>query len=273
MRESYITQDEADNQGRVVDKYLKSREAGRPRVFEVSNISEFVEVATWLYSDDHVIFRGQTKEKGWPLVPAVGRHMDGSQVLWKEREIVEEFKRESIPYLDIVPDDDNYWQWLALAQHNRLPTRLLDWSKNPLVALWFAVKDPAKDKEPGVVWAFHYEESEAIFRTKNRDSPFEIARTFVYFPEHIFPSIQAQSCIFTIHHREGERPGRFPPLEQIMKDPDFLLTKIEIAQPFQTFCYQLFRVGVSPASLFPGLSGLVDRIRYDNIMREDEGNT
>jgi len=271
MRKSYNTQDPTDNQSTGVDEYLKPREAGKPRVFAVSNVSEFVEVATRLYSDDHVIFRGQTTEKSWPLVPSVGRGGDRSQVLWREKEILEEFKRESIPYLDIVPDDDNDWQWLALAQHNRLPTRLLDWSKNPLVALWFAVKDPAKDNQPGVVWAFHYEESETIFRTKNRGSPFEIDRTFVYFPEHIFTSIQAQSCIFTIHHRQGEKPGRFPLLEQT-EHSDFLLTKIEIAQPFQTFCYQLFRVGVSPASLFPGLSGLVDRIRYDNIMREDEGN-
>jgi FRG domain len=270
MRESYITQDEADNQGTVVEKYLKSREAGRPRVFEVSNLSEFVEVATWLYSDDRVIFRGQTKAKGWPLVPSVGRDIDRSKVLWKEEEILEEFKRESIPYIDIDPQ--NYWQWLALAQHNRLPTRLLDWSKNPLVALWFAVKDPAEDSQPGVVWAFLCEESKSIFSTTCLGSPFAIDQTYVYFPEHVSVSIQAQSGVFTVHHLQGRTPGKFPPLEQ-MEDADSLLTKIEIAHmSFHTFRYQLFRVGVSPASLFPGLSGLVDRIRYENIMCEDERN-
>jgi len=251
-------------------KYLKPQEAGKPRVFAVSKISEFIEVATWLYSNERVIFRGQTTEKGWPLVPSVGRDGDRSQVLRREEEILKEFMRESIPYIDIVPDND--WQWLALAQHNRLPTRLLDWSKNPLVALWFAVKDPAKDNQPGVVWAFQYEESETVFSTKDCNSPFKIDRTFVYFPEHIFTSIQAQSCVFTIHHREGKNPGRFPPLEQT-KNSDLTLTKIEVAPKFfPTIRYHLFRVGVSPASLFPGLSGLVDRIRYDNIMCEDEGN-
>lgn len=253
-----------------VQKYLKPQEAGKPKVFAVSSVSEFVEVATWLYPDERVIFRGQTTEKDWPLVPSVGRDMDRSKVLWREKEILEEFKRESIPYIDIVPDNDNNWQWLALAQHNRLPTRLLDWSKNPLVALWFAVKDPAKDNQPGVVWAFHYEESESVFGTKGLDSPFKIDQTCVYFPEHVSTSIQAQSGVFTIHHLEGEKPGRFPPLEQT-KNSDLVLTKIEVA-PFHTFCCELFRVGVSPASLFPGLSGLVDKIRYDNIMREDEGN-
>ncbi|MBL7147113.1 MAG: FRG domain-containing protein, partial [Phycisphaerae bacterium] len=152
-----------------VQKYLKPQVAGKPKVFAVSSVSEFVEVAIWLYPDERVIFRGQTTEKDWPLVPSVGRDMERSQVLLREKEILEEFERESIPYIDIVPDND--WQWLALAQHNRLPTRLLDWSKNPLVALWFAVKDTAIDNQPGVVWAFHYEESESVFSTKDLESP------------------------------------------------------------------------------------------------------
>ena len=249
-------------------KYLKSKEAGKPRAFEVSSVIEFVEVATWLYSDDNVIFRGQTKEKDWPLIPSVGREVDRSRIPWREQEILEEFRREAIPYIDLIPDND--WQWLALAQHNRLPTRLLDWTKNPLAALWFAVKDSAIDNQAGVVWAFHYEESETIFNTANRDIPFTIDRTYVYFPEHVFPFIQAQSGVFTVHYREGNDPGRFPPLEQI-KDLDLQLTKIEIpSQYFTTVRYDLFRVGISPASLFPGLSGLVDKIIYDNKMCKDE---
>lgn len=254
-----------------MDKYLKPVEAGKPRSFEVSSVFEFIEVATWLYSDQNVIFRGQTKEKDWPLVPSVGRDTDRSRMSWREQEILEEFKRESIPYIDLVPV--NNWQWLALAQHNKLPTRLLDWTKNPLAALWFAVKDPAYDNQPGVVWAFHYDEAEAVFNTVElKLSPFSIARIYIYFPEHIYPFIQAQAGVFTVHNREGNNPGMFPSLEQI-KDSDLLLTKIEIpSQYFAVVRYHLFRVGISPASLFPGLSGLVDKIIYDNKMCKDEGN-
>jgi type I restriction enzyme M protein len=50
--------------------------------------------------------------------------------------MLEKFKREAIPYLTIKPNDD--WDWLALAQHHGLPTRLLDWTQNPLVAVGIA---------------------------------------------------------------------------------------------------------------------------------------
>lgn len=252
-----------------MQKYLKSEEKGKPKVAIVRSVSEFVEFATWLGTDDNMIFRGQRKEKDWPLVPSVGRDADRSQFPWRERETFEEFKRESIPYIDLIPDND--WQWLAIAQYNRLPTRLLDWTKNPLAALWFAVRNPATNNQPGVVWAFHYEEAESVFNTADMDSPFSIKRTYVYFPEHVFPFIQAQSGVFTVHHGEGDNPIQFPPLEESTTDSDLLLTKIEIpADFFTTIRYHLFRVGVSPASLFPGLAGIVDKIRYDNMLCRDE---
>lgn len=251
-----------------MDKYLISKEDGKPRVFEVSSVSNFVELATWLYTSEAVIFRGQAKEAGWPLIPAVGRFLEGSRIPWGEKEILAEFKREAVPYLTVLPSND--WQWLATAQHNRLPTRLLDWTRNPLAALWFAVCEPGFEGKPGIVWAFSYRPEDVLSNTRDVESPFSIDRPLVYFPDHVFPFVRAQLAVFTIHNRSEGDPGKFSPLEE-MKDANFHLTKIQIPHEcFPSIRYHLFRVGVDPASMFPGLKGLVDRIHYENMLSEDE---
>ena len=56
---------------------------------------------------------------------------------------------------DVVPVDSE-WDWVAVAKHHGLPTRVLDWSYSPYVALHFATDDVADFECDAAVWCVDY---------------------------------------------------------------------------------------------------------------------
>jgi hypothetical protein len=138
-------------------------------------------------------------------------------------------------------------------------------TKNPLAALWFAVREPPKDQAPAVVWAYSCQFSQHT-TDSDRNDPFKISNVRVYFPEHVYRTIQAQEGVFTLH----PRVKRFERFETV-KSADLLLTQIEIpSEAFWHMRYSLYRMGVHDGSLFPGLSGITGKIKYKYLGLADD---
>src|SRR5262245_55113586 len=95
------------------------------------------------YSDGSWIFRGVTRQEHL-LIPGIGREANrrngftGASRRFdnlEERGLLETFKRQAQPYITYAPQSDI--EWLAIAQHHGMVTRLLDWTESLYIAAYF----------------------------------------------------------------------------------------------------------------------------------------
>ena len=176
-----------------------------------------------------------------------------------EEKMLKDFQRRGIAFLRTVPRSE--YEWLALAQHHGMPTRLLDWTSSALAALWFAICKKENKDGDGAVWILTFEDSNIIKHWENK-SPLEITKTQILFPPHIASRVRAQGSVFTIHKFNG----RTKPLP-IDKEKSYKnkLTKLRIPSgKFSNIKFSLNRCGLNQVTLFPDLGGLCEHIAWRN---------
>jgi len=142
-----------------------------------------------------------------------------------------------------------------------MATRLLDWTENPLIALWFSMahKSEPKDTDYSVVWGFKVPSEDIVASTEELD-PFEEGMTKVFKPNHITKRISAQFGWFTIHRANKEK--KFIPFER-HKDYSDNLFKIKVqSHSFPECKRRLHSFGINSASMYPDIDGLAKHVEW-----------
>ena len=111
---------------------------------EIKNLSDLFHIFEDRNSGWIMYFRGQVRD--WSLRPSLAREGVPEQERKKEPECFERLA-------EILPNV-NDWERATIAQHYGVPTRLLDWSENPLVGIYFTIKEDKYDNQNGVIWVF-----------------------------------------------------------------------------------------------------------------------
>lgn len=260
---------------------------------KVKNIDEFLKLITDGYHPiDKWLYRGVTRASH-SLHPVIGRRdalkfrkgvVNKQDFREKERRLLFEFKRQAFAYARRSPVGD--LDWLCLARHYGLATRLLDWTTNPLVALFFAANKEIDDDEGFAVyqykprndqWKLYYEPLTSIKRTTT-SNPIETEHkirkipvaqmsmaniqeakksSFVFNPTFIDERFIRQSSVFLFCHE---------PWEDFADEPDQEIVKFEFPDDARKGVrHRLAILGVTPSFIRPGLDGLCEELNDINV--------
>ena len=209
------------------------------------------------YRDDlRWVFRGQRDDPTWKLRPKAGR----DQLAIPDQNLFRAWKRYACAFETRTYQSD--WDWLAIAQHHGLATRLLDWTLNPFVAAFFAAQC-SRDSD-GAIFAFYdpHAEDAGLAREPHQKNqayqkePFDIEGVRKVRPRYITERLVMQSGIFTIHNPPTlcleDEIGSTQKLEKIVIDASYIT---ELTRDLSLY-------GANENTLFPDLDGLARHMNW-----------
>lgn len=265
------------------------------KTYYILNIHHLVEVGIKLVDR---WFRGHSRVHN-ELTPGIFRNNE-EFLIFPPKDIdddiefllTEEFRRYAPTATREIPERNDFLSWLVLMQHYRMPTRLLDWTENPLIAAYFAVSDD--QYVDGELWAmvpFALNKShsiEELYGTAIVEHPIvkylatqpmfsgneevladhsglekiPLYPVAIQYPM-VFPRMSSQSSTFTIH----PKPRKGCSIPEILIDEADLVRYIIPAECKRAILSDLRSLGINWRMIFQDLEYISKDLKY----RYEEG--
>lgn len=213
-------------------------------------------------------FRGH-REAHWDVLPSIWREYTPDE----ERNFTNRFRMRAALRRPVAPAKDDYAAWLSLMQHYGLPTRLLDWSRSPLVAAYFAVA-AYKDRTPAdaVIWMLDPHLMNTITKDTNlthpidsndalkmlepafKERPGDDGDVFAVMAVEHDMRMFVQQGAFTIHAARDALNAR-------EGHSRYLKPLLIPAEAVQQMALEIFASGFRRGDLFPDLANLADELK------------
>jgi hypothetical protein len=249
-----------------------------------------IEVKSWDWFDQQLerlkprqwLFRGHSDSE-WDLRTSLDRLFDEVQPIIRyakganrkfakrthEDLLIKTFQKSSNLYLEFLPDETKTLEWLAIMQHHGAPTRLLDVTLSPHIAVYFALEFGSG---ASCIFAFNNAEIKKINQSilqkdtyrEMQEEVFSNKKRFVtvFEPEYGNQRLVIQQGLFLVPSQADV------PFEQMLADyPQFADDDICIKYIFAPKLRfqgleRLNRMNITAATLFPGIDGFCRSLRF-----------
>lgn len=200
------------------------------------------------------IFRGQGVQQN--LLPGIARKDPETDTLTLEKLMLSQL---SLLGASMLHANASTLDQLVAAQHFGMKTRLLDWTSNPLAALWFA----CTAREAGDVYVYCLPTDGMMLHDAYMTDPFDVNSTKVFQPRLNNPRVLAQHGWFTLH-AFSPRNSRWVRLETHETAKSGLWEITIPASCRAEMIRSLDRHGASAKTLFPDLSGVCQYLNWQH---------